>query len=60
MLTYRESVPISTMDGLVLQFLRTSEARCPCRELGIHLETGDFGARMDVELVNDDPVTIVV
>ena len=30
------------------------------RALGIHVETGVFGARMAVELVNDGPVTIVV
>jgi D-aminoacyl-tRNA deacylase len=30
------------------------------RELGIHVETGVFGARMAVELVNDGPVTIVL
>jgi len=29
-------------------------------ELGVHVETGVFGARMDVELVNDGPVTIVL
>ena len=30
------------------------------RELGIRVETGVFGARMAVELVNDGPVTIVL
>jgi D-tyrosyl-tRNA(Tyr) deacylase len=30
------------------------------RDLGIHVETGVFGARMAVELVNDGPVTIVL
>jgi D-tyrosyl-tRNA(Tyr) deacylase len=30
------------------------------RDLGIHVETGAFGARMAVELVNDGPVTIVI
>jgi D-tyrosyl-tRNA(Tyr) deacylase len=30
------------------------------RELGLSVETGSFGARMDVELVNDGPVTIVL
>jgi D-tyrosyl-tRNA(Tyr) deacylase len=30
------------------------------RALGIRVETGVFGARMAVELVNDGPVTIVV
>ena len=30
------------------------------RELGLGVETGAFGARMEVELVNDGPVTIVL
>ena len=30
------------------------------RSLGAPVETGVFGARMDVELVNDGPVTIVL
>jgi D-tyrosyl-tRNA(Tyr) deacylase len=30
------------------------------RDLGVRVETGVFGARMSVELVNDGPVTIVV
>jgi D-tyrosyl-tRNA(Tyr) deacylase len=30
------------------------------RDLGVHVETGVFGARMAVEIVNDGPVTIVV
>src|SRR5436853_4101089 len=30
------------------------------RELGVSVETGVFGARMQVELVNDGPVTIVL
>jgi D-tyrosyl-tRNA(Tyr) deacylase len=30
------------------------------RDLGIHVETGVFGARMAVELVNDGPVTIIL
>jgi D-tyrosyl-tRNA(Tyr) deacylase len=30
------------------------------REQGVHVETGVFGARMEVELVNDGPVTIVL
>jgi D-tyrosyl-tRNA(Tyr) deacylase len=30
------------------------------RALGTHVQTGVFGARMEVELVNDGPVTIVV
>jgi D-aminoacyl-tRNA deacylase len=30
------------------------------RALGVRVETGVFGARMDVELVNDGPVTIIL
>jgi D-tyrosyl-tRNA(Tyr) deacylase len=30
------------------------------RQLGVHVETGVFGARMAVELVNDGPVTILL
>ena len=30
------------------------------RNLGVQVETGVFGAHMDVELVNDGPVTIVL
>jgi D-tyrosyl-tRNA(Tyr) deacylase len=30
------------------------------RGLGVHVETGVFGARMRLELVNDGPVTIVL
>jgi len=30
------------------------------RDLGVAIETGVFGAHMDVELVNDGPVTVVL
>ena len=30
------------------------------RELGAHVETGIFGADMQVELVNDGPFTVIV
>ena len=30
------------------------------RAVGVHVETGVFGARMAVELVNDGPVTIIL
>ena len=37
------------------------EAFCAAlRELGVPVETGVFGARMEVELVNDGPVTITL
>lgn len=31
-----------------------------CREEGIKVETGRFGEHMDVELINDGPVTIMI
>ncbi|MBZ5565859.1 MAG: D-aminoacyl-tRNA deacylase [Acidobacteriia bacterium] len=30
------------------------------RALDVHVETGQFQARMDVELVNDGPVTLLL
>lgn len=30
------------------------------RELGLHVETGRFGAMMDVQLTNDGPVTLMI
>lgn len=30
------------------------------KERGIHVETGIFGAMMDVQLINDGPVTIIL
>jgi D-tyrosyl-tRNA(Tyr) deacylase len=38
-------------------YIRFAEA---LRALRVHVETGVFGARMTVELVNDGPVTIVL
>ncbi len=34
-------------------------AQC-CRDKGIHVETGEFGAYMQVESLNDGPLTLVV
>ena len=31
-----------------------------CRDSGFHTETGEFGAYMQVESLNDGPVTLVV
>ena len=31
-----------------------------CRERGFHVETGEFGADMQVASVNDGPVTIII
>ncbi len=30
------------------------------RKQGLHVETGKFGAMMDVSLINDGPVTLIV
>lgn len=30
------------------------------QDLGVHVETGEFGAQMDVSLTNDGPVTILL
>jgi D-tyrosyl-tRNA(Tyr) deacylase len=30
------------------------------RRLGIHVETGSFGAMMDVQFTNEGPVTLIV
>lgn len=31
-----------------------------CKEKGIHVETGEFGANMQVEILNDGPVTLLI
>ena len=31
-----------------------------CRDKGYHVETGEFGASMEVESINDGPLTLVV
>lgn len=31
-----------------------------CKNMGFHVEHGQFGAHMEVELVNDGPVTIII
>ena len=31
-----------------------------CRDKGFHVETGEFGAEMEVESINDGPLTLVV
>jgi D-tyrosyl-tRNA(Tyr) deacylase len=41
-------------EGLYDRFLEL------CRGTGVPVESGEFGAMMDVELVNDGPVTLVI
>lgn len=36
------------------------EFNAKLREQNVHVETGIFGAEMEVELVNDGPVTIII
>jgi D-tyrosyl-tRNA(Tyr) deacylase len=48
------AAPPSLAEPLVERFARA------LRERGFRTETGRFGAMMDVELVNDGPVTIVL
>lgn len=31
-----------------------------CKETGINVQSGEFGADMKVELLNDGPVTIII
>ena len=38
----------------------TQEVVAALRATGLHVETGIFQATMDVELVNDGPVTILI
>lgn len=45
--------------GAVAEPLVTAFAEA-LRRLGARVETGAFGAHMDVELVNDGPVTLIV
>lgn len=46
-------------DAAVARPLYEEFVRC-VRELGVACETGIFGAEMQVELVNDGPVTLVI
>ena len=52
--SFTEAAPPDVAAQLVDRFVES------LRNHGIRVETGVFGARMQVELVNDGPVTIVV
>jgi D-aminoacyl-tRNA deacylase len=52
--SFSAAAPPQLAEPLVERFAST------LRELGVPVETGVFGARMQVELVNDGPVTIVL
>jgi D-aminoacyl-tRNA deacylase len=51
---FSNAAPKPQAQGLYNQFCQA------LRDLGVPVETGDFGARMAVELVNDGPVTIIL
>jgi len=48
------------MNGPEAEKVFSSYTRALREEHGIHVEEGVFGAMMDVELINDGPVTIIV
>ena len=52
--SWSAAAPRSVAEPLVEEF--TSALRA----LGAHVETGVFGAHMEVSLVNDGPVTLIV
>jgi D-tyrosyl-tRNA(Tyr) deacylase len=52
--SFAEAAPPEQADALYERFCDE------LRGLGVPVETGVFGARMEVELVNDGPVTIVL
>lgn len=52
--SWSEAAPGEVAEPLVSSFCEA------LRKLGAHVETGSFGAHMDVSLVNDGPVTLVL
>jgi D-tyrosyl-tRNA(Tyr) deacylase len=52
--SFADAAPPEHAEPLVERFVEALRAE------GVHAETGVFGARMEVELVNDGPVTIVL
>jgi D-aminoacyl-tRNA deacylase len=52
--SFAEAAPTEQAEPLYERFCATLAA------LGVSVETGVFGAKMEVELVNDGPVTIVL
>jgi D-tyrosyl-tRNA(Tyr) deacylase len=52
--SFANAAPAEQAEQLYNQFCQA------LRELGVSVDTGVFGARMAVELVNDGPVTIIL
>jgi D-tyrosyl-tRNA(Tyr) deacylase len=52
--TWNAAAPGAVAEPLVTMFAET------LRGLGAHVETGVFGADMQIELVNDGPVTVLL
>jgi len=52
--SFTDAAPPEQAEPLVEQFVEA------LRDEGVPVQTGVFGARMEVELVNDGPVTIVL
>ena len=52
--SFANAAPVEQAEPLYNQFCQA------LRNLGVPVETGVFGARMAVELVNDGPVTIIL
>ncbi len=52
--SFVEAAPSDRAEELYLEFCRALE------ELGADVQTGRFGAMMDVELINEGPVTILL
>ena len=53
--SYNRAAPADVADALYVQFVNALE-----RDLGRSVETGEFGAEMQVSLINDGPVTLIV
>ena len=52
--SFTDAAPASQAEPIYEHFCQA------LRELGVHVETGVFGATMQLELVNDGPVTIIL
>jgi D-aminoacyl-tRNA deacylase len=52
--SFTDAAPREQAEPLIQAFAEALRAE------GIHVETGVFGARMEVELINDGPVTLIL